>query len=110
MYKVPSQTYLHTFILQPPSKRRCISKIESKQYDDEVEELRKEWKEPKPKKKKIRSLMNATYKRRRDWINESLPLVPEILQLFPPLRTSKYVSLRDHKTLPIVIYIRMHNV
>ena len=46
----------------------------------------------KPKKKRLRKLMEATFSGRRVLINDETPSVSTVLQKFPPLKKPKHVS------------------
>ncbi len=46
----------------------------------------------KPSTKIVRRVMRNTYPRRRKWILEESPTVASVLESFPALKTSKYVS------------------
>ena len=51
-----------------------------------------EWKKPHPSSKVIRKVMKDTFALRRKWIIAEAPQVSTVLQKFPALKTSKYVS------------------
>ena len=51
-----------------------------------------EWKKPHPSSKVIRKVMKDTFALRRQWIIAEAPQVSTVLQKFPALKTSKYVS------------------
>ncbi len=47
----------------------------------------------RPSTKVIRRLMRTTFPRRRKWIVEASPSVPSVLESYPALKTTKYVSI-----------------
>jgi len=56
-----------------------------------------ELKKSNPSSKVLRHVMKDTFKLRREWILTEAPPVSCVLQKFPALKTSKYVS-KNQKT------------
>jgi len=65
---------------------------EDTSYQEEVKELEEECKKEKPRRKKLRKLMQATYIGRRDWIIHDKPTVDRIVEIFPPMKKPTHVS------------------
>ena len=63
-------------------------------YTDDLMLLHKELEKEKPTKKVVKSLMSKTFSGRRAWILNECSLVSDILNMFPPLSTPKYVSIQ----------------
>ena len=49
----------------------------------------------KPSRKTIKLLMKSTFIGRRQWIKSDSPLVGEVLEVFPEIKKTKYVSLQS---------------
>jgi hypothetical protein len=60
--------------------------------EDEVQKLQTEFSKGKPSRKAVKKIMTKTFKVRREWICHHVPRVGEVLEKFPPLKQSKYVS------------------
>ena len=58
-------------------------------YEENMHKLRKH----PPKNSKVKRLMRATFKGRRQWVLRDTPKVSEILEVFPPLRQSARVRV-----------------
>ena len=85
-------------IQEPSAKRKRLNEedpddnIETNSYTDNLMLLHKELEKEKPCKKLMHSLMVHTFQGRRAWIDgEGAPVV-EILNRFPPLESTRYVS------------------
>ena len=69
-------------------------------YTDDLMLLHKELEKEKPTKKVVKSLMlmlmlmSKTFSGHRAWILNKCSLVSDILNMFPPLSTPKYVSIQ----------------
>ena len=68
------------------------------EYEVAVEELQEEYKKMQQGKKgkghgNIKSLMEITKVRRHQWIHNNQPLVSEVLEKFPHLKTNKWVLI-----------------
>ena len=61
-------------------------------YEERSERLAQEYAKEKPKKKRVKRLMEATHLGRRAWVENELPRVSEVLEKFPPLKQPKHVS------------------
>ena len=61
-------------------------------YEQNISELHEEVGKDKPSKRKISSLIEQTFTKRRQWITQDLPSVEEVLQKFPPLKKARMVS------------------
>lgn len=82
-----------------PQKRRRVgetnegdTEADSDSYESEVADLQIELDKERPKKKTIKRLMKSTFLGRRHWITKDQPVVREVLEVFPCLSQSKYVS------------------
>ena len=64
-------------------------------YTDDLMLLHKEIEKENPCKKVVKSLMSKTFEGRRAWIVNECSLVSDILNMFPPLSTPKYVSMQS---------------
>lgn len=91
-----------SFTEQPAPKRvRLYSEdeniIDEEEYEEAVQKLQEECKSKKGKKAAnhsiIKNLMEKTKLRRHQWIRQDRPLILEILDKFPYLSTSRWVSL-----------------
>jgi hypothetical protein len=71
----------------------CVSLDDTDIYEENVELGLLEWMKPHPSSKVIRKVMKDTFALRRQWILTESPPVGIVLQKFPPLKTSKYVSM-----------------
>ena len=74
----------------------CTDQESSNQesYDANVRKLHAELELEKSNRKTVRKLMKATFPQRRAWIAaEDAPMVPAIIEQFPCLNASKYVSV-----------------
>ena len=60
--------------------------------DEEVHKLQTELSKDKPSGKAVRKIMKKTFEMRREWICHHMPRVSEVLEKFPPLKRSKFVS------------------
>lgn len=60
--------------------------------DKEVHKLQTELSKDKPSGKAVRKIMKKTFEMRREWICHHMPGVSEVLEKFPPLKRSKFVS------------------
>jgi len=81
----------------PPKKARgqevtITTTSEDTSYQEEVKELEEECKKGKPRRKKLRELMQATYIGRRDWIIHDIPTVDYIVEIFPLMKKPTHVS------------------
>ena len=65
---------------------------EIQEYEEKTERLAQECAKEKPKKKRVKRLMEATHVGRRAWVENELPSVSEVLEKFPPLKQPKHVS------------------
>lgn len=62
-------------------------------YENQVEKLQAELQLETPSRKRIKRLMKSTFTQRRAWITaKDSPTVQTILERFPCLKESKYVS------------------
>lgn len=86
-----------------PKKARLYSEdelpIDEEEYQEAVEKLQEEYRNKKGKKSTnhsiIKNLMEKTKLRRHEWIRKDRPLILEILDKFPYLSTSRWVSLHN---------------
>ena len=69
-----------------------MSEEQMQEYGENTERLAQECDKEKPKKKRVRHLMEATHLGRRAWVENDLPRVSEVLEKFPPLKQPKHVS------------------
>lgn len=85
----------------PPKRLRLYSEedtmINEEEYEEAVQVLQDEYNNKKKNKKGsnhkiIKDLMEKTKKRRHQWIRQDRPMVTEVLNKFPVLRTSRWVS------------------
>ena len=65
---------------------------ESDDYQMNVVMLKKELEREAPRSSVVKSLMQATFAERRQWIVQERPPISDILDLFPCLSQEKYVS------------------
>lgn len=89
--------------VEPQAKRLKVfteeeSLIDDDEYEEAIVQLQQEFKNKgKGKKGKghgfVKNLMIKTRFRRHQWINNDRPLISEVLQKFPHLSTSRWVSL-----------------
>lgn len=88
--------------VEPQAKRMKVfaeeeSPIDDDEYEEAIKELQQEFKS-KGKGKKgnghgfVKNLMAKTRVRRRQWINSDRPLISDVLEKFPYLSTSRWVS------------------
>ena len=92
---------LWAFKQLPIPKRQCSAEERDEECDEEtykesITKINEELEKEKPKRKKLKALMSSTFAGRRHWITTNRPLVPEIIQTFPLLKTPKYVSQCIH--------------
>ena len=92
---------LWAFTQLPLPKRQCSAEERDEECDEEtykesITKINEELEKEKPKRKKLKALMSSTFAGRRHWITTNRPLVPEIIQTFPLLKTPKYVSQCIH--------------
>ena len=73
-------------------------------YDEKVSQLQDELLKDEPDKEKLEKRMLETYTGRQKWFDEGPP-VSHVLDLFPPLKTFKHVSIHSY-----VCYTRSHLV
>ena len=66
---------------------------EDSDYQTHLAKLNKELRRQSPRTKKIGRLMKKTFAERWRWIRTDCPRVSEVLDVFPPLKKSKGVSL-----------------
>ena len=88
---------------EPPAKRRRMytgdePEISDEEYDEAVQELIDEYTLRRNGKKgqghgRVKELMELTKPRRFLWIYQDQPLITEILQKFPFLKTKRWVNL-----------------
>lgn len=62
------------------------------EYEEGVRFLKTEWQKRNKNHHEIRRMMEATRRRRREWIMEERPHTTEVQAQFPPLRKKQYVS------------------
>ena len=86
---------------QPAPKRIRLYRedddtIDEEEYDEAVEKLQQEYKSKRGKKTTdhslIKNLVEKMKLRRHQWIHQDRPLILEILDKFPYLSTSRWVS------------------
>ena len=87
-------------VIDPPPKRLRLyseedSEINDEDYEEAVQGLQDEYRNKKNKKgsnhKVIKELMEKTKKKRHQWIRQDRPMITEVLDRFPLLRTSRWV-------------------
>ena len=67
--------------------------IDEEEYEEALEKLRELGKHKKGvDRKELKHLMEVTKLRRHNWIRKDRPLIQEILEKFPCLANSKWVS------------------
>ena len=82
----------------PPAKRRKESDDSEDLYRNDCEheiskdQLSREMKKEKPRISRVKELMDATYKQRREWIEYNAPSVSEVFEEYPSLKNGKVVS------------------
>lgn len=78
----------------PPAKRRRDedSLTEECEYENNKYLIQSEWEKSKPKLSTLKELMDATFKRRREWIGEYCPSANTVLEIYPCLASGKIVS------------------
>lgn len=81
----------------PPPKRKKRAQMseragESDDYQMNVVMLKKELEREAPRSSVVKSLMQATFDERRQWIVQERPPISDVLDLFPCLSQEKYVS------------------
>ena len=69
------------------------SNEEGSDYEENVHKLIQECSKDPPKNSKLKRLVRATFKQRRQWILRDTPKVSEVLEVFPPLRQSARVRV-----------------
>lgn len=85
----------------PPAKRRKendVSEVQDLYRNDCEHEISKdqlirEMKKDKPNMPRVKELMDATYKQRREWIEYNAPSVSEVFDEYPSLKRGKVVSI-----------------
>ena len=84
-----------------PSKRTRLyneedTVLNEDEYEEAVQALQDEYRNKKSSKgsnhKVIKELMEKTKKNRHKWIREDRPMIKEVLDKFPVLRTSRWVG------------------
>lgn len=99
-------------ITSTPSKRKKTQEINVTEEEEEEEEgtferdvinMIAEHSKNAPSKKILKSLMERTLTKRRQWIMDQYPTVEEILISFPPLSQS-------YTTVSIIIRTRSHDL
>ena len=83
-----------------PKRLRLYSEedvvLNDEEYEEALEILKEECNNKKKKKgdnhKLIKELMEKTKKNRHQWIREDQPMITEVLDKFPVLRTSRWVG------------------
>ena len=83
----------------PPAKRRKEDEASEDLYRNDCEyqiskdQLTREMQKKKPNISRVKELMDATYKQRREWIEYNTPSVSEVFVDFPSLKHGKLVSV-----------------
>lgn len=94
-------TAADSLITEPSPKRLRLyteedAEVDEEEYEEAVEVLQDEYNNKKNKKgsshKVIKDLMEKTKQRRHQWIRRDRPMITEVLEKFPVLRTSRWVS------------------
>lgn len=68
--------------------------LEGEEYDDAVEYMKEEWKKKVGRnRERLRTLLNETRLKRREWIFDETPLAIEVLDEFPALGNKQFVSV-----------------
>lgn len=88
---------------QASTKKKCSSKrlyfppsvTEEISIDEPEAKLSHEWAKPKPKRKIVRQCLSATLKDRQEWIQESCPVVCDVLEKYPMLKKGRWVSVKS---------------
>ena len=62
-------------------------------FDEAFASLQKEWAKSKPKQKTVRKFFNATLKQRHMWIQDTCPIVSDILERYPMLKKPRWVGV-----------------
>ena len=91
---------------KPVNKKLCFSQEEDNDelsYTDALIELHKEWEKNKPKKRKIKLLLKASFKKRRLWIDNDCPSVSDTFNTFPMLRKKQWVSITKLTIVKLVL-------
>ena len=81
---------------EPPKKRLRMESsngLPEEEYALKVTELNQECDKRKKNHALIKDLMEITFAGRRKWIDERHPYIIEVIEAFPPLSTTKAVSL-----------------
>lgn len=79
----------------PPAKRSRADEdilTEEGEYLNNKYLIQSEWEKSKPKLLTLKDLMDATFKRRREWISEDCPSANTVLETYPCLASGKIVS------------------
>ena len=74
-------------------QRKCSEDDNDDAYNENVDKLRDLLSSAKRPKKEIKSLMKATRSCRQRWIVQECPETQAVLDKFPFLKKTKYVSL-----------------
>ena len=82
-----SFVHIYIYIVVPDMTEEAVIN-----YDVLVRELAEEERKDNPKNSKIKKLMKKTFDGRRKWINDDMPSVIEVVELFPSFKISSWVS------------------
>ena len=63
------------------------------EYQSNIQSLSDELEKEKPSRKTVRKLMKDTFTGRRGWLLADSPPVTEVVEVFPPIKQVKFVSL-----------------
>ena len=90
-------------IREPASKQRKfdveeMSEIDDELYEEAIRDLKAEMKKGEKNKStgkhsRIKHIMKITRKKRCQWIQESSPLITEVIEKFPSLAFSRWVRI-----------------
>ena len=83
--------YMETPKVSPITLKTLL--ISDPEYDEACEELQSEYGKDRPSSKVVRRMMRKTFQRRRQWIITDSPTIVATCDTFPPLASTKYVSL-----------------
>ena len=85
-------------VREPPSKRMrynvCEDNMDEEEYHEAVGDLAVEWRKDKKDRSMstVKNLFDQTSAQRRCWITNDRPLLSEVLEVFPCLSSSRFVS------------------
>ncbi len=75
------------------TKRKRTTTSTSDDYEESLGNFQAELAKDIPNRKQLKTLMKSTFSGRRSWIRSDRPSLSEVLDVFPTLKKTKFVSL-----------------